>query len=475
MRILSFLILLGLISLLGYKSGHPHGAGFKISCSKCHSAKGWTFDRSVYSFDHNTTKMPLTGQHATADCRKCHISLVFSEAKSECLSCHSDIHQGTTGSDCSRCHTPASWLVNNITQIHQMSRFPLVGAHRTADCASCHKSENPLRFDVPGVNCIDCHRDKFTATTNPNHVQAGFSEDCSGCHLITSFSWTGAGFNHSFFPLEKGHSIPTCFDCHKNGTFTKIPTDCNSCHQADYLGTTSPNHATANFPTTCETCHSLAKGWKPATFDHSIFPLTQGHSLAKCEDCHVGGNYTTVSTDCYSCHQAKYLATTNPNHIAANFPTTCATCHSTAIGWTPAKYDHSAFPLTNGHANLACDLCHINGNYNITSTDCYSCHKTQYDNTTNPNHASLSFPTTCLTCHSTKSGWKPASYAQHDAIFPIYSGRHKGQWTLCSDCHTSANNYAFCNCLACHAGAHNGKYTNDKCLGCHKNGSGGGK
>jgi hypothetical protein len=403
MRILSFLILLGMISLLGYKSAHPHGAGFKISCSKCHSAKGWQFDRSVYSFDHNTTKMPLTGQHTTADCRKCHVSLVFSEAKSECLACHSDIHQGTTGSDCSRCHTPASWLVNNITQLHQMSRFPLVGPHRTADCASCHKSENPLRFDVPGVNCIDCHRDKYNATTSPNHVQAGYSEDCSGCHLITSFTWTGAGFNHSFFPLNKGHS----------------------------------NRA--------------------------------------CSECHIGGNYTNISTDCYSCHQAKYESTTNPNHIAAGFPKTCETCHTLDPGWSPAKFNHSNFQLTLGHANLNCTDCHIGGNYNNTPTDCYSCHKTKYDNTTNPNHASLGFSTTCTQCHTTNPGWKPAKYAQHDAIFPIYSGTHRGKWNSCSDCHTNPANYAFCNCLICHTNAHGGQYTNDRCLECHKNGSSGDK
>jgi hypothetical protein len=356
-----------------------------------------------------------------------------------------------------------------------MSRFPLLGPHRTADCASCHKSENPLRFDVPGVNCIDCHRDKFLATTNPNHTQAGFSEDCSGCHLINSFSWTGAGFNHNFFPLVQGHSTPKCFDCHTNGNFTKIPTDCNSCHQSNYLATTNPNHTTAKFPTTCESCHSLAPGWKPATFDHSIFPLTQGHSLAKCEDCHVGGNYTTVSTDCYSCHQANYQATTNPNHIAANFPTTCSTCHTTAIGWKPATFNHTSFPLTLGHATAACTDCHINGNYTNTSTDCYSCHKTNYDNTTNPNHASLSFSTTCTQCHTTNPGWKPATYTQHDSqYFPIYSGRHRGTWTVCSDCHTNQGNYALFNCIACHANAHSGKnYTNAQCYSCHPTGSGG--
>ncbi len=109
---------------------------FKVSCSVCHSAKGWELDREIYSFDHSKTKLPLVGQHTEINCKLCHPTLVFSEAPIDCNQCHTDVHQSTTGSDCSRCHTPSSWLVNNITEIHQTSRFPLLGAHRTADCYS---------------------------------------------------------------------------------------------------------------------------------------------------------------------------------------------------------------------------------------------------------------------------------------------------------------------------------------------------
>lgn len=60
---------------------------------------------------------------AEINCRQCHPTLKFAEAKSECNECHKDIHQSTVGLDCSRCHTPASWLVSNISEIHQRSRF----------------------------------------------------------------------------------------------------------------------------------------------------------------------------------------------------------------------------------------------------------------------------------------------------------------------------------------------------------------
>ena len=132
MRILSFLIFSLGIYLNNQQPESPHGADFKISCKTCHSTKGWQLDKEIYSFDHNTTTLPLEGQHKTVSCRQCHPTLKFGEAKTECNECHTDIHQGTVGFECSRCHTPASWLVNNIIELHQTSRFPLVGAHRTA-------------------------------------------------------------------------------------------------------------------------------------------------------------------------------------------------------------------------------------------------------------------------------------------------------------------------------------------------------
>jgi hypothetical protein len=391
------------------KTESPHGSAFKVNCSTCHSSKGWQLDRAIYSFDHGKTKLPLLGQHKEVDCRVCHISLVFSQAKTECNQCHNDVHQFTVGTDCSRCHTPVSWLVDNITEIHQTSRFPLLGAHRTADCYDCHKSESQVRFDVPGINCIDCHRQNFLATASPNHVEAGFSEDCSSCHPINSFEWAGAGFNHNFFALIQGHSTPKCADCHTNSRYSDASPVCNTCHQQDFTATVNPNHIASNFPTTCENCHTLSPGWKPASFDHSRFPLTLGHSTPACLDCHVGGNYST------------------------------------------------------------------------TPTDCYACHVNNFNNSTNPNHKTLGFSTTCTLCHTTNPDWKPASFAQHDARFPIYSGKHRGEWNSCVQCHPVASSYTQFTCISCHEhnkssmdSEHRGEsgysYDSAACYKCHPKG-----
>lgn len=547
MRILSFLILSVLLILINQKTDSPHGTDFKISCNKCHSSKGWFLDKEIYSFDHNTTKMPLTGQHQNVNCRQCHTTLVFAKAKTNCNECHNDVHQATVSNDCAHCHTPNSWLVNNIIEIHQQGRFPLIGAHRTADCIQCHKSESHLRFDVIGINCIDCHRQNYLATTNPNHVQSGISEDCIACHSMSKFQWNQTNFNHdvfplvqghssakctdchktgnysstssvcyschqadfvatknpdhvasqfstncqdchtlnpgwkpatfdhSIFPLTLGHSIPTCTDCHTGGNYATTPTDCYSCHQANYNGTTNPNHQALNFSKVCTQCHTTNPGWKPANFDHSIFPLTLGHSTPACTDCHVGGNYNSTPTDCYSCHQANYNSTTNPNHHALGYPTNCTQCHTTNPGWKPTTFDHSFFPLTLGHSTPTCNDCHVGGNYTSTPTACYSCHQANYNSTTNPNHLLLGFSTTCTQCHTTNPGWQPVTYTQHDSqFFPIYSGTHRGRWTKCSDCHTNASSYALFNCIACHADAHQGSnYTNAQCYSCHPTGSSG--
>ena len=157
MRIISIFLSAISIFLIGFFTDSPHGEKLKISCSECHGTSGWKLDKTVYSFNHSTTKLPLVGQHKDTDCKMCHATLVFSDAKPECSSCHSDVHEATVGLECNQCHTPKSWLVPDITKIHQRSRFPLLGVHSTVDCFQCHKSATFLKFEVLGTECYNCH------------------------------------------------------------------------------------------------------------------------------------------------------------------------------------------------------------------------------------------------------------------------------------------------------------------------------
>ncbi len=207
-------------------SQSPHGENFKINCSTCHTPQDWSVDLELQAFDHDTTRFPLEGQHATVDCKLCHSSLVFSKAETSCASCHIDLHNQTLGNDCVRCHTADNWRVDNIAEIHEQNAFPLIGAHAIANCTDCHQSDTDLRFDPIGVTCIDCHNDEYLAATNPNHLNAGFSTECSACHDINSLDWSASSFDGNlfdhdaqYFPIYSGAhegEWEGCIDCHTN-------------------------------------------------------------------------------------------------------------------------------------------------------------------------------------------------------------------------------------------------------------------
>ena len=451
MRILSFLILPFLFYIFTLFADSPHGKDFKISCNTCHSSKGWTLDKEIYSFDHSKTKLPLNGQHKSVDCKMCHPTLVFSEAKTECANCHNNFHNQSLGNDCGQCHNSDSWLVNNVTGIHQQSRFPLLGVHQTVECQKCHPSESLHRFDVLGVECIDCHRENYMATTNPNHVSGNISTDCSQCHKIYSSDW-GGSFNHNNFPLTFGHSNVECIRCHKNGNNYNLSTECYTCHQSDYNSTANPVHSQPCFSTNCTQCHTTMPGWQPVNYNHNNFPLTLGHSNVICANCHTSGPCTTISNDCYSCHQNNYNSTTNPVHTQPCFSVNCLLCHTTNPGWNPVNYGHNNFPLTLGHSNVQCASCHTNGICTTISTDCYSCHQNNYNTTTNPVHSPPCFSTNCTLCHTTSPGWQPVNYSHNN--FPLTSGHSN---VLCASCHTNGICTTIStDCYSCHQANYNG-------------------
>ncbi len=432
-------------------SEQPHG-DLKLDCSECHVSERWTPVLKPPRFRHETTGFRLELAHAQVSCRGCHRSLVFDRVGTACADCHKDPHRGELGARCETCHTPASWSnQREMFQVHNRTRLPLFVAHARLDCTACHRNQRPDQYALTPAECGACHLQTYQETNNPPHAASGFSTRCEDCHRITSPTWLGATFSHpADFPLAGGHAGLACARCHAGGTYAGLSTACVSCHQKDYAAATNPNHAAGGFPTTCESCHTI-QAWRPAKFDHDRtgFPLTGAHASVDCARCHVGGRYAGTPTDCYSCHQADYTRANNPSH--QGFPTQCQNCHNTGA-WQPANFDHSktGFPLTGAHASVDCTRCHVGGRYAGTPTDCYSCHQADYNGTTNPSHAAAGFPTQCQTCHTTSS-WQGASFDHDGAFFPIYSGRHRGVWSSCSDCHVSSSNYAVFECILCHA------------------------
>ncbi len=460
-----------------YAQQNPHGETLPFSCLDCHTTEGWSFSAATAEFSHDSTNYRLEGQHVYADCKACHTSLVFSEAKTNCMDCHLDMHNNTVGQDCAECHTQNSWIVSNTTELHQNVGFPLLGAHTYADCASCHTSVSLLEFPPLGVDCIDCHRDDYQSSTNPNHVEAGLSTNCIECHKVESFEWTSSGFNHDFFPLTKGHQINDCAACHSSGLFEPISNECISCHQQDFNAASNPSHQGSGFSTNCMECHTTDPGWTPAEFqthDAVYFPVYSGEHRGEwenCTDCHIQpGNYSLFS--CIDCHEHN-KSDMDEEHGGINGYSfnsmACFACHPS--GREEESFNHNAtgFPLKGAHIQTNCTDCHSQS-YAGTSAACSSCHTNNYNQAQDPGHTLAGISTECEICH-TEDGWSPSQFDHNSTSgFELADGHAIRQ---CSECHQGSTNSASPECISCHQENYNGaanhvasNYPTD-CFQCH--------
>lgn len=456
MRSLSLTLLL--LCNLGFLfAQNPHGEKLKLSCSDCHNSESWKLILGSYPFDHITTGFILDGQHANTDCRSCHSSLVFEEADPSCISCHTDMHQQTTSLECGNCHNTSSWIVNNINQIHQMSRFPLLGAHFTADCIDCHTSASSLNFEPLGVECIDCHESDYMQAKEPDHVAGGYSLNCIECHQLNAFGWTGTNINHDFFPLTKGHDIISCNDCHTPGTFDGLSQDCISCHTDDYQNANNPSHVSLNFPENCTECHTTDPGWKPADYrDHDLFsfPIYSGEHRGEwndCADCHqTASDYAQFT--CISCHEHNRADMDDEHNDVGGYlyeSYACLECHPLGNA-DDNSFNHntSDFPLLGAHLNTACKECHAAG-YQGTPVECEACHIESYNQSTNPSHTALGLSTACAECHTEQAGWQPATFLIHNDYY-LLNGVHATVADQCVLCHEGNYNDSPNSCVECH-------------------------
>ncbi|HMR43277.1 MAG TPA: cytochrome c3 family protein, partial [Saprospiraceae bacterium] len=258
-------------------------------------------------------------------------------------------------------------------------------------------------------------------------------------------------FHHSKtnFPLKGQHKKTDCRSCHETLVFSEANSDCISCH------TDVHNQTVGN---DCARCHTF-QNWliDDVTNIHfeNGFPLAGVHASVSCNQCHVSETnlrFERIGNDCISCHLDDYVNTKKPNHQDAGFSTNCLECHDAlTFGWSTEKVDHSFFPLTKGHETNDCAKCHTGGDFSNTPANCFACHQVDFESATNPNHLSANFSTDCTICHTTDPDWMPAQFVDHDANhFPIYSGVHAGQWTMCKDCHSNESDYAVFSCTVCH-------------------------
>jgi len=239
------------------------------------------------------------------------------------------------------------------------------------------------------INCADCHTAdsweiepsqwafREASLLRPQPTQAPENQGAK------------ATFDHdeTDFPLEGGHVTTDCRFCHESLVFEEANSACVSCH-------TDVHHMTVGDD--CARCHT-PDNWLVDNItelhQENGFPLLGVHAQIHCNDCHESSSnlqFNRIGNDCYVCHQADYLATTSPNHIAAGYSTECRQCHDVAaFGWGGANgILHDFFPLVEGHDINDCNQCHTNDNFTNTPTDCFACHQDDYNNASNPNHVS---------------------------------------------------------------------------------------
>lgn len=459
-----------------------HKRAENFDCNACHSQDNW----KTKVFNHSKTIFPLQGAHKDVSCMKCHEN-GFSNTSTACVSCHLEKFNQTTNpyhvaskysKDCFKCHTSTSWKVQNFDH-NKLTSFPLTGSHQKLTCTKCHTAG----FVNTSKECASCHLNSFNRTSKPNHNTAGFSKNCETCHSTSG--WKPSSFDHNkqtSFPLNGAHLKVKCTDCHTEN-YSNTSKECVSCHLAGYEKTKNPNHVKANFSKDCQNCHNTA-GRSPAKFDHNKdtnFPLADGHLGVKCKTCHTD-SYRGRSTACVSCHLKNFSKPTYPNHVEGKFDKNCEKCHIIK-SWKATVFDHStatSFPLKGAHAKLDCKSCH-NKLFAGTSTECVDCHLKEYEATLQPAHGSMKFPKRCESCHTDKN-WKETNFNHDQENFPIFSGKHKGVWKNCNECHYNESYFEQQSCIKCHEHSDKARidkmhiqvkdyeYTNSSCKVCHPKG-----
>lgn len=462
----------------------------------------------------NCTQCHVLGDEVTNDkCLACHSAIqdrvsrdkgyhASSEVKSQrCAACHTD-HQG-------REFELVHWTPSREAFNHQLSGWPLVGAHRKLECIACHKpaliSDGQLGSATKtnlqktllglGTDCKSCHSDEH---------RGQLSQDCAACH--TSEAWTPASdFSHdkARFPLAGKHRDITCEKCHlpqntppivnanlvqkkeRTDQFTKYKelsfSNCTPCHSDPHED---------KFGQDCKGCHTVS-GWGQIVgtkFDHKLtkFPLVGKHVAVACIKCHTTGTMTDAleSEHCSDCHKDKHQGQFADRADKG----ACESCHKVE-GFLPAvfsmqQHDSSRYPLSGSHLAIACYECHQVVNpeakssymrYDFSDLTCKGCHVDVHGGQADKWIAERG----CEACHVTNT-WHQVTFDHEQTTFPL-RGKHVS--AACGKCHTkdSATPSAVIKlknvttkCADCHSDIHQGQFvraelgeTQTDCKRCH--------
>ena len=161
-------------------------------CENCHTVDAPKF--ALMSFQHSTTRFPLTGKHAPLRCEACHsvatqdfpaghgTAVRLTGIGATCASCHQDPHRNELGRECQQCHSADTFSIKRYTHVNARSlRAFFTGRHITA-CSACHKpsvtrtgaaASAVLASYKTSTTCTACHTDVHRGALGPR---------CESCH-----------------------------------------------------------------------------------------------------------------------------------------------------------------------------------------------------------------------------------------------------------------------------------------------------
>ncbi len=158
-----------------HRKDDPHKGQLGARCERCHNEDDW---RNKISFDHDLTRFPLIGLHASVSCEECHRSPTYKNEPIACEKCHQDRHQGRLGARCATCHNPNGWARWRFDHTRQ-TRYPLTGAHEKLMCETCHTATHAPSLKL-ATDCYSCHRGADAHT-------GAYGRACERCHTTTGW------------------------------------------------------------------------------------------------------------------------------------------------------------------------------------------------------------------------------------------------------------------------------------------------
>lgn len=264
---------------------------------------------------------------------------------------------------------------------------------------------------------------------------------------------------------------------------------CIECHTTivEQIRANAGLHARLQNVAACQDCHSEHRGrsFDPGRdalddFDHSLTSFSliwhqvdYSMSPLGCTSCHLEDEAYSVSlltcSGCHGGHDREFMV----RHLQ-EFGEACLDCHDGIDRMTDFNHNATDFPLLGKHLDARCAACHLEGNFELLSVSCESCHQEPAI------HLGV-FHQDCAACHNPQA-WQPAllegSPFEHARQTGFSLEQHAkdfaGQGMSCTACHLKEiSQIDLSTCIACHSDedavfmeTHRSLF-GEACLDCH--------